>query len=208
MKILIIISAAIVLASCGSTSKFKRSTDTSIDSTVLKEKENLIRDAREKIAYLENELREAQLTGFEFNNCDTAAWQEIISAIRRSSDSLTKKTADSLIWAVESLNKKYSNTVKFYADGSAEASGALKAANYSKTVLQKQLTYYMDKSDSLAYELETEKKNVKIEVRDVVKEKKVTRFPWWLIIAAAIGGLIVGVKYSKQIKFFISKFKT
>lgn len=206
MKLILILSTVIVLSSCGTTTKNKRSTATSIDSTVLKEKENLIRDAREKIAYLENELREAQITGFQFNNCDTAAWQEIILAIRRSGDSVTKKTADSLIWAVESLNKKYSNTVKFYADGSAEASGALKAANYSKTVLQKERNYYKDKSDSLAYELETEKKNVKIEIKEVVKDKEVKRgVPWWVFILVFIAGIVTGVRYSKQIKLFISK---
>lgn len=210
-RLLLIIAGLILvgwLCSCGSSSKNKRSLTATIDSTIIKEKENLVRDAREKIAYLENELRQNQLTNFQFNDCDTAAWGELILAIRRSSDSLTKTTADSLIWVVEAMNKKYNSTVKFYADGSAEASGALRSANQARSALQKQLTIFMDKSDSLAYELEKEKKNVKIEVKEVVKEKEVKRgVPWWVWVLLFIAGVITGVRYSKQIKLFISKFK-
>lgn len=196
------------LCSCGSSSKNKRSLTASIDSTIIKEKENLIRDAREKIAYLENELRQNQLTNFQFNDCDTAAWSELILAIRRSSASLTKTTADSLIWVVEAMNKKYSSSVKFFADGSAEASGALRSANQARSALQKQLTIYMDKSDSLAYELENEKKNVKVDIKEAEKQKETKRgVPWWIFVLLFIAGVITGVRYSKQIKSFISKIK-
>lgn len=197
-----------LLTSCGSSSKNKRSLTASIDSAIIKEKENLIRDAREKIAYLENELRQNQLTNFQFNDCDTAAWAELVLAIRRSSDSLTKTTADSLIWVVEALNKKYNSSVKFFADGSAEASGALRSANQARSALQKQLTIFMDKSDSLAYELEKEKKKVKIDIKEAEKQKETKRaVPWWIFVLLFIAGVITGVRYSKQIKFFISKFK-
>ena len=196
MRYLLII---LLFASCGTTAKNKRSLTASIDSTIIKEKDNLIRDAKEKISYLENELRELQTTGFTFNNCDTAATRLLLESIRASYSTITKQQADSFA----NILKAKDNTVRFYADGSAEAIGALRTANYSKAILQRQLAGYMEKVDSFAHALEQEKKNVKIEIRDVEKVKKVIVFPWWLVIVAAIAGLITGVVYSNKIKKLI-----
>ena len=189
----------LLFASCGTTAKNKRTTTASIDSTIIKEKDNLIRDAREKISYLENELRELQVTGFTFNNCDTAATRLLLESIKASYSTITKAQADSFANVLRAKD----NTVRFYADGSAEAIGALRTANYSKTILQRQLSGYMEKVDSFARVLEQEKKNVKIEVKEVEKVKKVTVFPWWLVIVAAVTGLIAGVLEADKIKKLI-----
>lgn len=209
MKYLLISVISLMLISCGTVSKNKATFSASVDSTELREKDRLLKAEREKTMRLENELKELQYTGFVFNDesdCDTAATRLLVESLRNSYGQLTEHLADSFTRVL----KAKENTVKFYADGSSEASGALKAANNNRTLLQKQLTVWMDKADSLVYENEQLKKNVKVEVKETVRQVVKVRWPWWLwplLAITAIVCLLLGARYHKQINFLISKLK-
>lgn len=93
--------------------------------------------------------------------------------------------------------------IEYYPDGSLKTvEGNLKSVSAKLAKEQKESGYWKSRYDSLAIHKDSSIVQVKTEIQTVVKEVKRTSFPGWIwlvIVAAAAGGIFVGVKYKKRI---------
>lgn len=94
--------------------------------------------------------------------------------------------------------------IEYYPDGSLKTvEGNLKSVSAKFASSQKEAAYWKTQYDSLATHKDSSIVQVKTEIKTVDREVKRTVFPGWIwivIIAAAIGGIWVGVKFHKKFK--------
>lgn len=131
------------------------------------------------------------------------------SAVHERDSILQVKKEDSVYYknVIESMS---SNDVVFRDTGSVKieyrdngsiksVEGNVKYINSKLLNSQTETSIWKTKYDSLSQIKTKDSIQVKTEFKEVVKDKKVTVFPWWLILVAA-GVLIVGWRLGK-IKF-------
>lgn len=158
---MIVIIALLVLAAFGcNTSKHTIAKTASVDSSYIRALQDSTRTLRSENAELQRSINELLYAGIYFD-----------TVFINKHDTIT-------------------NTVVIKSDGSISASGKISSAYVSKSVMQNILELKQVTIDSFTKALSEEKLNVKTQYKDVVKEKKVTAYPLWLIIAAVIFALL------------------
>lgn len=170
------IMIAIALSSCSST-KHVNKTETSIDSSYIKELEQKIHVLTNEIESLHTKISELQYTGVVFDNdCDSI----LKAALLRSGCN-----ADS----INAVLAFYKSKVKFYADGAFEVEGNLKTLTRSKTKLEEIINSKQRTIDSLSElksKVETKYQTVKA-TKEVEKKKG---FPWLIAIVSYALGIV------------------
>lgn len=184
----IIYATALILAFSCTTTKHIATNRTTIDSTVLNEKSDSIRNLQIENQRLSQEIHELQYAGVVFDSA-------------RCPPSVINVPEDCNVDSLLMLLSIYQNKVKILADGTIEAQGKIKSAYYTKDKLSKVIAELQRVNDSLKVVKAKTETVVKTEV--VTKEKKVKRSflnMWWLYLIFFIGGWVVRHRYGTIFK--------
>ena len=181
LLLMVLFVTTCILAGCTSTKQISKSS-TKVDSTASKEKDEEIRVLKAENDRLNAEINRMQYSTVVFDSTKCPPTQLIIDSTCN---------VDSV---KQVLERQFQNQVKIYSDGTIEAKGNLKSANFQ---LLQQIKLAQEKSklaDSLSKALTAEKANVKKVVEVKEKEVKRTVFPgfmWGLLLIAFGGGYYV-----------------
>lgn len=182
--ILFIVFSAIVMAlmvslpGCTATKEVTR-TETIYDSTAISEKDSIISVREERIARLENEIKESLHSGVIFRN----------------------DTEDN------PANPCPENKVEIKPDGSISATGNIKSAMLSKEKAERNYNELKHSYDSLA--AVKQKEITTVEWREKTVEKQIKRgWQWWLFWVGVIVGCVGWNYLGSKIKLFIKKLRS
>jgi hypothetical protein len=195
--IFVAIAACLLISffSCTST-KHVTKAETKYDSTYVETLRDSIRVQAIEMARLELIIRENQFSSVTFDSTRCPKIHFPAGAALLNKDSIQILITD-LNNAISGLN----NRVKVYADGTIEASGRLKQANYTKETLARTVMQLNRLIDSLRV-VNAEKK-VQIQTVTITREvrKKTSVFNlWWLISIGLVVGFIMGSKIKLSAK--------
>lgn len=157
------------------------------DSTVATGRADSVRMLLAEISRLENVIRQQQYGSVDFECPECPPTQLVVPE---------DCNVDSLVNALNSLK----SIVRIYADGTFEAEGRLKSANFLQEIQKRTIETLERRKDSFALALEYEKKNVKketVKVTETVEKRVMTGLAWWLIAAAFIAGFVLAWRIKK-----------
>lgn len=191
-KILLISLLSWLLTSCTST-KDLHTVTVNKDSIYAETLKDSIRVIKSEKSVLEQELRESQFASviFDSTRCPKIVFPVGVALLNK--DSIQRLVTD-LNNAIDGLNNK----VKVFADGSFEANGRVKKANYSidrlgRLILERDATI-----DSFKQVLSKKKTEVKTDTTTNDLHKKTSFFSWWIILIIAILSFVGGIFFSKK----------
>ena len=184
---LITLFIILLFAAFGCTTQKHITTETkTVDSSRIKEQEDLIRALTIENVRLTAEIHELQYAGVVFDTDTTTQHPIYIMEEGKDLDSL-----------IELLNN-YKNKVKIYADGTIEAEGKLKSAYYSKDKQSRFITELQRINDSLKVVKQKEVVRVVTDTKYVDRRVKRSWFTgWWLWLLMFAGGYYVRGRFGK-----------
>jgi hypothetical protein len=115
----------------------------------------------------------------------------------RERDSLLQVSKDDSVY-IKSLNEQIgenkiifndtgSTKIIYRPDGSIESiEGKLKSANSKLTITNEQVSYWKSHYDSLSRVKSKDSIRIETVTNEKIVQKKITIFPWWLVLLAAI----------------------
>lgn len=178
--------ALMILAASCSTNKQVTSSSKTVDSTVLNEKDSMIRVLEQENQRLTSEIHELQYAGVTFDSS-------------LCPPSVINVPEDCNVDSILALLSYEKNRVKIYADGTIEAEGKLRSAYYSKDKLSRFIVELQRINDSLRQV--KQKTETRYVTNTVTVEKKVKRkffnSPFLWLVIGLVGGYTVRSRFGK-----------
>lgn len=199
--VIALILLLLLMAGCGTEKKLLRE-KSKTDSSTISNLQTENRSLKQENTRLESELRQAQYAGVIFDStpCPPVNTPAIVVDGRCNVDSV-KQALQAFYGSL------FESRVKVYADGTIEARGRLKSANYTLLMQQRIIAEKDSRIDSFATALASEKKNVKT-VDVVVEKEKKRSWPWLLFIFCFLAGIAFWHRFGYQVKLFLKHIFT
>lgn len=185
-NLILLISFAALLASCGGTKHITTNKENR-DSLTLIEKEAEIAELRKEVSQLRTYLREREYTDVQFQPCPPAI---NVDSLRDAL--ITANCSPDIINRLSEYLQQAQTTIERQADGTLKITGQVKSLTSIKSKLEETVKSQSTEIATLKTELEKAKSHVKTETVEKIKE--VDRgLPWWLYWLIAIGMILAVV---------------
>lgn len=192
MKLLLLISTILLLASCRTT-KHIATTSVNTDSVVTHVKDSMSEIHSKETTELRKMIEEMTSSGVTFV-VDSCPEREIMSEFKQSLNEEGRAKVEAIIekYLLEERVKSLSNKVTISERGAITAEGNIKAAYFTSKKLQEELYKSELTIDQLTAEKDTMSARLTRSELTKVKDVKRSGFPWLLLSLVACGACLLG----------------